>query len=98
PQGGGDCGGKSVTHRAAGRRELGRHWPVAPIAMPPAGEITRAVADDGVLGKLLTHRGNARAEVESHSVARLRLGPFEPFLVRLLARAEFHQIRVDPLV
>ena len=82
---GGDRGGEAVAHRARGRRELGRHRPVAPVAVPPAGEIAGAVADDGVLGELVAHRRDARAEVELHAFARLGLRPVEPFLVRFLA-------------
>ena len=68
---GGDRGGDAVAHGAAGRRELRRHRAVAPVAVPPAREIAGAVADDGVVRKLLAHRGDARAEVELHAVTRL---------------------------
>ena len=57
-------GGQSIAHGARCGRELGRHRPVVPVAVPPAGEIAGAVGDDRVFGKPLAHRGDARAEVE----------------------------------
>src|SRR3954453_17754940 len=90
--------GHAVPHRAARRRELARHRAVAPVAVPPAGEIAGAVADDGVLLKPLAHCCDAGAEVERDAFPRLRLAPVEPFLVRVIAAGEADEIGVDPLV
>src|SRR4051794_5374496 len=66
--------------------------------MPPAGEIAGAVANDRVVGELLAHRRDARAEVEFHALSRPGLRPFEPLLVRLLAGREANEVGVAPLV
>ena len=62
-QGGGDRGGDAIAHGAGGRGELAGEGAICPVAVPPAGEIAGAVADDRVGGQLLLHCGNAKAEV-----------------------------------
>ena len=94
---GGDRGGQAVTHRAAGRRQLGRLCTIMPVTVPPAREIARAVADDGVHGKDVAHRLDARAKVQFHALARLGIAPFEPFAMRVLAGREAHQFGVVPV-
>ena len=46
----------------------------------------------------LAHRRDAWAEVERDALARLRLGPFEPFLVGFLAAREADEVGVLPFV
>ena len=48
--------------------------------------------------ELVAHRLDARAEVERDALARLGLGPVEPFAVRFLAGVEADQIGVAPFV
>ena len=98
PQRCGDSSGQAVPHASAGWRELCRHGAVMPITVPPAGEIAGAVADDGVFREPLAHRLDAQSQVELHAFPRLRLRPFEPFLVRLLPARKADEVGVDPLV
>ena len=51
--------------------------------MPPAGEIARAVADDRIGRQRLTHRHDARAEIQRHALARPRRRPGVIGVVRL---------------
>ena len=73
-----------------------------PVAVPPAREIARAIADDGVGGEGVAHDLDARAEVEldrcSVSIGtRLGLAPLQPFAVRVAAGRKAHQVGIAPL-
>ena len=91
-----DRRGHAIPHRAAGRRELAGIALVTPVAVPPAGEIARTIADDRVGGQRVAHELHAGREIERVGVARCRCGPLGPFLVRLCTRVEWQRILARP--
>ena len=60
----GDSGRHAVAHRSRGWRELAYGSGIAPVAMPPTAEITRAIANKGVSRHPVAHGGNALPEIE----------------------------------
>lgn len=79
----GDRGGDAIAHRAGGRRELCAGAGIGPVAMPPAREVSGAVADDRVLGQRGAHCGDAGAEIHCDALARLGGRPGVVRIVRL---------------
>ncbi len=79
-----DAGWNAVAHRAVGGRDLRAQARIAVEARDPAGEISSAVRDDRVPGKVLAQPGDDLGELNP---ARVRGGfrPFEIVGARLLA-------------
>ena len=85
--GGSDGSGDAIAHGPGGGGQLARHVAIAPVTMPPAGKIARAVADDGVRRIALAHRLHTKAKVQRCAIG-LRIVPRQPFGMGLRARIE----------